>query len=196
MELHMGVARRCSRDGDPGQRPASAVDAVFSSERYGGRWPSGSAPGTCQSTRTGNARVSGTAIRRDRGRTGRTWRPPPERACAPGSVVLGAESTGTTTLSRQLAAHLDAPWVPEYGRLHRAQAGRRARSTGASADRLVWTVSDFRTWPRREELVRAASTGPVVVCDNDAWAARSGVTATSARPATTSRRTRRPPCTC
>ncbi|WP_256842158.1 AAA family ATPase [Ornithinimicrobium cryptoxanthini] len=31
-------------------------------------------------------------------------------------VVLGAESTGTTTLSRDLAAELGCGWVPEFGR--------------------------------------------------------------------------------
>ena len=28
--------------------------------------------------------------------------------------LIGAESTGKTTLAQQLAAHFDAPWVPEY----------------------------------------------------------------------------------
>jgi nicotinamide riboside kinase len=28
--------------------------------------------------------------------------------------ILGAESTGKTTLARGLAAHFNAPWVPEY----------------------------------------------------------------------------------
>ena len=31
-------------------------------------------------------------------------------------AVLGAESTGKTTLCRDLAAHFDCPWVPEYMR--------------------------------------------------------------------------------
>ena len=37
----------------------------------------------------------------------------PIRVC-----VVGAESTGTTTLSRDLAAHYLTVWVPEYGRLY------------------------------------------------------------------------------
>ncbi|MGE3270007.1 MAG: AAA family ATPase, partial [Chloroflexota bacterium] len=31
-------------------------------------------------------------------------------------VLVGAESTGKTTLARQLAAHYQTAWVPEYGR--------------------------------------------------------------------------------
>jgi HTH-type transcriptional regulator, transcriptional repressor of NAD biosynthesis genes len=30
--------------------------------------------------------------------------------------IVGAESTGTTTLARELAAHYNTVWVPEYGR--------------------------------------------------------------------------------
>ena len=34
------------------------------------------------------------------------------------SAVLGAESTGKTTLCRDLAAHFGCPWVPEYMRTY------------------------------------------------------------------------------
>ena len=37
----------------------------------------------------------------------------PRRVC-----VFGAESTGKTTLARDLAAHFRAPWVPEFARAH------------------------------------------------------------------------------
>lgn len=33
-------------------------------------------------------------------------------------AILGAESTGKTTLCRDLAAHFDSPWVPEYMRIY------------------------------------------------------------------------------
>lgn len=33
-------------------------------------------------------------------------------------AILGAESTGKTTLCRDLAAHFDSPWVPEYMRTY------------------------------------------------------------------------------
>ena len=31
-------------------------------------------------------------------------------------VVVGAESTGKTTLAQRLAVHYQTAWVPEYGR--------------------------------------------------------------------------------
>ncbi len=33
-------------------------------------------------------------------------------------AILGAESTGKTTLCRDLATHFDSPWVPEYMRTY------------------------------------------------------------------------------
>ena len=33
-------------------------------------------------------------------------------------TILGAESTGKTTLCRDLAAHFSCPWVPEYMRIY------------------------------------------------------------------------------
>ena len=38
--------------------------------------------------------------------------------------LLGAESTGKTTLTRQLAAHFDCPWVPEVLRAFCDERGR------------------------------------------------------------------------
>ncbi len=38
--------------------------------------------------------------------------------------LLGAESTGKTTLARQLAAHFDCPWVPEVLRSFCDERGR------------------------------------------------------------------------
>lgn len=60
--------------------------------------------------------VSGTAVRADV--AGHWWALPTavrEWFCHR-VVVLGAESTGSTTLARDLAAHYGVGWVPEYGR--------------------------------------------------------------------------------
>lgn len=38
--------------------------------------------------------------------------------------ILGAESTGKTTLAQQLAAHFNCPWVPEYLRTFCHERGR------------------------------------------------------------------------
>jgi NadR type nicotinamide-nucleotide adenylyltransferase len=79
-------------------------------------------------------------------------------------AVVGAESTGTTTLSRELAVHYDTVCVPEYGRLYwEGKVG-------------VYTVS--KTWDTREfvhiataqgtlEDQLARSANRLVICDTD-----------------------------
>ena len=39
-------------------------------------------------------------------------------------VIIGPESTGKSTLSQELAAHFNAPWVPEYAREYIDQLDR------------------------------------------------------------------------
>lgn len=50
-------------------------------------------------------------------------------------VLVGAESSGKTTLAAALAAELDAPWAPEYARGYAAAIGRPlgARDVGPIA---------------------------------------------------------------
>jgi NadR type nicotinamide-nucleotide adenylyltransferase len=91
----------------------------------------------------------------------------------PTVVLHGAESTGKTTLGRRLAAHFDAPFVPEYGRLY-----CEAHGTSFSEADLV------RIMHGQIALARAAHVGaerralPMVVADTDplmtaAWAMMS-----------------------
>jgi nicotinamide riboside kinase len=114
---------------------------------------------------------------------------PPVRAwLARRVVVLGAESTGTTTLSLDLAdalrarggAHALTGWVPEYGRaltviklaVARAQAVRAERTEPGIFD-LEWRDADFAAVARRQtgdEDRAARRGGPVLVCDTDALA--------------------------
>jgi len=60
--------------------------------------------------------VSGTAIRRDPYAHRRFLDPIVYRDLVTKVVLLGAPSTGKTTLARELAARYDTVWVPEYGR--------------------------------------------------------------------------------
>jgi NadR type nicotinamide-nucleotide adenylyltransferase len=81
-------------------------------------------------------------------------------------VVLGAESTGTTTLSTALAARFGAAWVPEYGRAYSVD-----KQAAGTLD--VWTPEDFIVIAARQsqmEDATAATGGPVLVCDTDALA--------------------------
>lgn len=84
------------------------------------------------------------------------------RVCA-----VGAESTGTTTIARDLAAHYQTVWVPEYGREY-----FECRSAGASADR-PWRPDEFvriaEEQVRREDL-GAHAADRVLMCDTDPFA--------------------------
>ncbi|USQ79201.1 AAA family ATPase [Ornithinimicrobium faecis] len=107
--------------------------------------------------------VSGTAVRAD---VAGHWRalPPPVRAWLTRRiVVLGAESTGTTTLARDLAAQLGCPWVPEFGR--EWSAARPGRLS------TPWHSSEFdliaREQARREDLAARQTPVPWFVCDTD-----------------------------
>jgi cytidyltransferase-like protein len=94
-----------------------SVDAVFSSEAYGAelarRFDAVPVPFDLERH---TVPVSGTAVRADP--VGHWWalRPPVRAWFVRRVVVVGAESTGTTTMARALATHFDTRWVPEYGR--------------------------------------------------------------------------------
>ncbi len=96
-------------------------------------------------------------------------------------VIVGAESTGTTTLARELAHRLSVPWVPEFLREY---AEERAAAAGTIWD-VVWTAADFdrvaegqdrlereviSAWASHPDRYRATAKGPLVICDTDALA--------------------------
>ncbi|PRY40817.1 AAA family ATPase [Umezawaea tangerina] len=176
-ELHVGVtrsvlARRAILDGDPTGAP---VDVVFSSEAYGDELAKrlGAEHIPVDPSRS-TFPVSGTAIREDPRGNWHHLAPATRRGLAARIVVVGAESSGTTTLSQALASQLGAPWVPEYGRRHTELklAAARAFDPEAGLDGLVWTVGDFVDVAVRQQADEdAAVDGPLLVCDNDAWAA-------------------------
>ena len=103
-------------------------------------------------------------------------------------MVLGAESTGTTTLAGMLAAHYRSRggvWartqcVAEFGRDYTDIKWDRARSAAAAAgkpppalDELEWTPADFdavAAEQTRRENEAAPAGSPLLVCDTDAFA--------------------------
>jgi nicotinamide riboside kinase len=104
-------------------------------------------------------------------------------------VVLGAESTGTTTVAGLLAEHYRSrggafgrtPCVSEYGRDYTAikwDAERAAAlATGLpepSLDEITWDSGDFdivgREQTRMENEAARSARAPLVVCDTDAFA--------------------------
>ena len=98
-----------------GYRP----DVVYSSERYGKSWSEAMG---CKYVNVDIARttvpISGTKVRQDILDSWRYLSDPVKAGLALRIVIVGAESTGTTTLSRDVAATLKVPWVPELGRYY------------------------------------------------------------------------------
>mgnify|MGYP001344367871 CR=1 FL=1 len=143
-----------------------APDVAFTSEDYGEAWARhmGAAHVLVDRERRA-APVSGSAVRAD---PYACWEhlPPPVRAWyARRVIVLGAESTGTTTLAEALAGALGTCWVPEVGRELTARKWARGE-TG-------WTSPEFleiaREQGRREDLA-ARTAARVVIGDTDALA--------------------------
>lgn len=81
-------------------------------------------------------------------------------------VVLGAESTGTTTLARDLAKHYRTIWVPEYGRFY--SEGKLTSPEAGS-----WRSEEFETIATAQnaaENALAECSNGLVICDTDAFA--------------------------
>ncbi len=74
--------------------------------------------------------------------------------------LIGAESTGKTTLAQQLAEHFNAPWVPEYLRAF-CEARRRTPTQNEQA-----LILETQAIHERAALVAAQQSGaPYVFCD-------------------------------
>lgn len=143
------------------------VDTVFSCDDYGGelarrldaRW-----------VRIDEGRrinpISGTAIRADVAAHWHELTPAVRAWLTARVVVLGAESTGSTTLAAALADRLGTHWVPEYGREY-----SETREGGLTAP---WQSPEFDLVVDRQIALeqRALRTVPlpVLVCDTDVLA--------------------------
>lgn len=77
-------------------------------------------------------------------------------------VLFGPESTGKTTLSRQLARHYNSVWVPEYAREYLQNKWNNERKTCEPDDLLPIAYGQMRL---ENEL--AQKTDTVLICDTD-----------------------------
>ncbi len=164
--------------------PAPAVDVVFSSEAYGAELARHfQARHVCLDATRALYPISSTRARAD---LAGSWEFLPhavrEGLCLR-VVVVGAESSGTTTLTRALCSALRArggvwqrtTWVPEYGREFSANqlALLRAVRPHAAPRDIVWEESDFvqiAEEQTRLETIAAPHGSPVLLCDTDAFA--------------------------
>lgn len=172
-ELHMAVFRAAAG--------TDRVDAVFSSETYGVELAARfhARPVIVDLGRE-RVPVSGTAIRADPAGHWGMVGPGVRGWLARRVVVVGAESSGTTTMARALARHYRlrggvwaaTRWVPEYGR-ELTERRLAALGPGATIFDVSWDRDDFVTVAatqnaRADAAARAGS--PVLFCDTDAFA--------------------------
>ncbi|THE06469.1 cytidyltransferase [Microbacterium oleivorans] len=143
------------------------ADAVFTSDPYGEELARrlGATWVQVDPGRRHNP-VSGTAIRADVAAHWHELAPAARASLAARVVVLGAESTGSTTLAAALAAELGTMWVPEYGREY-----SEIRVGGLDAP---WRSDEFDLIVDRqiamEEAALRRTPAPVLVCDTDVLA--------------------------
>jgi len=81
--------------------------------------------------------------------------------------IVGAESTGTTTLAKALAQHYDTVWVPEFGRMY-------SEAKMLSSKKSEWNTSEFvfiaREQNRMEDYFSEQTNRNILFCDTDSFA--------------------------
>jgi NadR type nicotinamide-nucleotide adenylyltransferase len=182
---HVGHMRRGLMLADAARTaPAPAVDAVFTSEQYGDELARRfAAASVCVDQARARHPISGTAFRADP--AGRWFDVAPcvrEYLCRRVAIV-GAESTGKTTLAAALQQAFRARdgvlantgTVPEFGREYTERKLARARAQQADfpLEKLEWSSADFATIAHAQvehENAAARVSGPLLICDTDAFA--------------------------
>lgn len=144
-----------------GYRP----DVVYSSETYGKPWAEAMG---CRYVNVDIARttipISGTKVRKDFFASWNFLSDEVKNGLALRVVVVGAESTGTTTLSRDLADALRVPWAPEIGRCYTESILTTDKD---------WCDEDFYRIGRLQqqyEAEMAKRSDGLIVCDTNAVA--------------------------
>ena len=142
-------------------------DLVFTSEDYG--YPYAHYLGS-RHIQVDKARqivpISGTLIRANPLQYWKFLEPCVRAYYAKRVCVLGAESSGTTTLAQALAEHYQTSWVPEYGREY-------CENKAVEGDLNHWVSAEFSQIAaeqlRREDLA-ARQANRLLICDTDAFA--------------------------
>lgn len=145
-----------------------APDVVFTSESYGDAY---SAHMGCQHVCVDIARntfpTSGTQVRENPYKQWDYLSPAVRAHFAKRICVIGAESTGTTTLALDIAKKLNTVCVPEYGREYSEIKYRK----GIASD--DWTDDEFlhiATEQSKREMEAARHANRFLICDTNAFA--------------------------
>lgn len=142
-------------------------DLVFTSERYGDAYARFlGARHILVDRERGAVPISGTRIRENPYRAWEFLSAPVRAAFARRVVLLGAESTGTTTLTRALAERFRTTWVPEFGRFY--TEGKQVSETAWQTEEFVFIAGI----QNRMEDAYVRQADRVLFCDTNAWATR------------------------
>jgi NadR type nicotinamide-nucleotide adenylyltransferase len=143
-----------------------APDVVFTSEDYGDEFARHLG---CRHVQVDKPRVavpvSGTRVRTDPLGCWEFLEPPVRGFYAVRVCVVGAESTGKTTLTQDLAAHFQTCWVPEYGREYSEQ--KLAAEGGYDFHSEEFAHIAARQCELEDEAARNAN--KILICDTDAF---------------------------
>ena len=183
-ELHVALMQNALQNiGAPN------VTAVFSSEAYGVELARrfNAIPVILDESRTLRP-ISSTAIRSDILGNWASLAPATRAGLTLRVSVVGAESSGTTTLSRQLFKHFrsrggsydETAWVAEYGRQYSTEKWATARAMASlrghrqpCLEELVWTTPEFIQIAKMQNSMEDAAArggGPILICDTDSFA--------------------------
>lgn len=154
-------ARNCSR------WLGFTPDMVFTSEDYGDRFAAclGSRHVSIDRTRH-VVPISGTEIRKDPLANWDYLEPVVRGYYAKRICLIGAESTGKTTLAQTLATNYQTCWVPEYGR----EVSERMLEQDGSYNWRSQDFIDIALTQCRFENDAACKCNRVLICDTDAFA--------------------------
>ncbi|MGH9942744.1 MAG: AAA family ATPase [Pyrinomonadaceae bacterium] len=144
-----------------------APEVVFTSEDYGERFAHylGSEHVLVDQARAA-VPISGTRVRADPFGCWEFLEPPVRAFYAKRVCLVGAESTGKSTLARALARRFHTVWAPEYGREY---SELKLAADGA----YHWTAEDFAHIAQTQcalEDAAARHADKVLICDTDAFA--------------------------
>lgn len=142
-------------------------NVVFTSEDYGDRFAHYLG---CEHVLIDKARnivpVSGTKVRHNAMQYWEYLEPPVRGWYAKRVCLVGAESTGKTTLAKTLATHYQTVWVPEYGREY---SERKLAETGGYEFNSEEFTHIAQTQCERENTA-ARNANRILICDTDAFA--------------------------
>lgn len=145
-----------------------APEAVFTSEDYGHAYSKfmGSIHVQVDKARQ-TVPISGTLVRSNPPKYFNFLEPCVRAYYTKRIAVVGAESTGTTTLSKALAKYYKTTWVPEYGRIY--SEGKLYSSTAND-----WQSEEFEDIAQAQNVLEDQMAGQspkgLVICDTDAFA--------------------------